>query len=66
MKAAEESGMQIQFQDLAELAESLMKDLEAEKFVSMIGIEGAGETLRMRAEKIGRGEAPIDEHSYLA
>jgi len=66
MKAAEESGMQIQFQDLDELAETLLKDLEAEKFVSMIGIEGAGETLRQRAEKIGRGEAPIDEHSYLA
>ncbi len=66
MKAAADSGMQIQFQDLDELAESLLKDLEAEKFVSMIGIEGAGETLRQRAEKIGRGEAPIDEHSYLA
>jgi NAD(P)-dependent dehydrogenase (short-subunit alcohol dehydrogenase family) len=66
MKAAEESGMQIQFQDLDVLAESLLKDLEAEKFVSMIGIETAGETLRQRAEKIGRGEAPIDEHSYLA
>lgn len=66
MKAAEESGMQIQFQDLDVLAETLLKDLEAEKFVSMIGIETAGETLRQRAEKIGRGEAPIDEHSYLA
>ena len=66
MKAAEQSGMQIQFQDLDELAETLLKDLEAEKFVSMIGIEAAGETLRQRAEKIGRGEAPIDEHSYLA
>ena len=66
MQAAKASGMQIQFQDLDELAETLLKDLEAEKFVSMIGIEGAGETLRQRAEKIGRGEAPIDEHSYLA
>lgn len=66
MKAAEESGMQVHFQDLDELARSLLADLEAEKFISMLGIEGAGETLRQRAEKIGRGEAPIDEHSYLA
>ncbi|MEZ4333141.1 MAG: SDR family NAD(P)-dependent oxidoreductase [Myxococcota bacterium] len=66
MKAAEESGMQVEFQDLDELAASLLADLETGRFVSMIGIEGAGETLRQRAEKIGRGEAPIDEHSYLA
>lgn len=66
MAAAEKSGMQIQFQDLDALAETLMKDLEAGRFVSMIGIESAGETLHKRAEKIGRGEAPIDEHSYLA
>ena len=66
MKAAADSGMQIQFQDLDVLAETLLKDLEAEKFVSMIGIEGAGVTLHQRADKIGRGEAPIDEHSYLA
>jgi len=66
MKAAEQSGMQVQFQDLDALAESLVKDIEAERFISMLGIEGAGETLRQRAEKIGRGEAPIDAHSSLA
>ena len=32
----------------------------------MIGVEGAGETLRTRSEKIGKGEAPFDEHSLIA
>lgn len=66
MKHAEETGMELQFQDLDELAQALIADLKAEKFVAMIGVEGAGETLRARAEKIGRGEAPFDEHSLIA
>lgn len=66
MKHAEETGMEIHFQDLDELAKALLVDLEANKFIAMIGVEGAGETLRTRAEKIGRGEAPFDEHSLIA
>ncbi|MAG31181.1 MAG: short-chain dehydrogenase [Deltaproteobacteria bacterium] len=66
MKAADEAGMKIQFQDLDELAQALLVDLKAGKFVAMIGVEGAGEQLRARAEKIGRGETPFDEHSLLA
>ncbi len=65
MKHAEETGMQVHFQDLDELAQSLVVDLKAEKFVSMIGVEGAGDQLRARAEKIGRAEAPFDEHTFL-
>lgn len=65
MKNAEEIGMEVEFQDLDELARSLLVDLKAGKFVAMIGVEGAGEQLRARAEKIGRGESPIDDHAHL-
>ena len=66
MKKADEIGMELHFQDLDELARALLVDLKAGKFVAMIGVEGAGAQLHARAEKIGRGEAPIDEHSHLA
>lgn len=66
MKHAEETGMQVQFQDLDELAQALIVDLKAGKFVAMLGVEGAGEQLRVRAEKIGRGEAPYDDHALIA
>lgn len=66
MEHAEETGMEIDFQDLDELAKALLVDLKAGRFVAMIGVEGAGETLRTRAEKIGKGEAPFDEHSLIA
>jgi NAD(P)-dependent dehydrogenase (short-subunit alcohol dehydrogenase family) len=66
MKHAEETGMELHFQDLDDLAAALIVDLKAGKFVAMIGIEGAGDQLRARAEKIGRGEAPFDEHSLIA
>lgn len=66
MKHAEETGMEIQFQDLDDLAAALLVDLKAGKFVAMIGVEGAGEQLHTRADKIGRGEAPFDDHSLIA
>ena len=66
MKHAKETGMEVHFQDLDELARSLLADLESGKFVAMIGVEGAGETLRTRADKIGKGEAPFDDHSLIA
>ena len=66
MKHAKDTGMEIHFQDLDDLAKALLADLKAGKFVAMIGVEGAGETLATRAEKIGRGEAPFDDHSLIA
>ena len=66
MKSADEIGLKFEFQDLDELARALLVDLKAGKFIAMIGVEGAGEQLRARAEKIGRGEAPIDDHSRLS
>ena len=66
MEHAKESGMEIQFQDLDNLAKALLVDLKAGKFVAMIGVEGAGATLHTRADKIGKGEAPFDAHSLIA
>jgi len=66
MKHAEATGMELHFQDLDDLAAALIADLKADKFVAMLGVEGAGETLHARADKIGRGEAPFDEHSLIA
>jgi hypothetical protein len=66
MKQAEATGMEIKFQDLDELAAALIVDLKADKFVAMLGVEGAGVTLHARADKIGRGEAPFDDHSLIA
>lgn len=53
-------GVQIDFQDLDQLAKSTLDDIKASKFVSMIGIEGAAQQLQYRADCIGRGELPLD------
>ena len=66
MEHAKETGMEIQFQNLDDLAKALLVDLKAGKFVAMIGVEGAGATLHTRADKIGKGEAPFDDHSLIA
>ncbi len=66
MEHAKETGMEVQFQDLDDLAKALLVDLKAGKFVAMIGVEGAGATLHTRADKIGKGEAPFDDHSLIA
>ena len=66
MEHAKETGMEIQFQDLDDLAKGLLVDLKAGRFVAMIGVEGAGATLHTRADKIGKGEAPFDDHSLIA
>ena len=58
--AAEAAGMQLDFQDLDELARYCLQEILANKFVIMIGVEDAGETLRERAARIGRGALPID------
>ena len=45
-------------QDLDELAQHLLGDIRAGRFVSMIGREHAGQTLEQRAKRIGSGELP--------
>jgi len=58
--AAEAAGMQLEFQDLDELARFCLQGIREKRFVIMIGVEDAGATLQERAARIGRGELPID------
>ena len=58
--AAEAAGMELQFQDLDELARFCLQGVSDKRFVIMIGIDEAETTLQERAERIGRGELPID------
>ena len=58
--AAEAAGMQMDFQDLDELARFCLQGILEKRFVIMIGIEDAQATLQDRAGRIGRGELPID------
>jgi NAD(P)-dependent dehydrogenase (short-subunit alcohol dehydrogenase family) len=62
-KAAEAAGMNLQFQDLDELARFTLDGVREKRFVIMIGIEQAHATLTDRANRIGRGELPIDQAS---
>lgn len=58
--AAEAAGMQMEFQDLDELARYCLQGIREKRFVIMIGIEDAEVTLQQRAARIGRSELPID------
>lgn len=60
-KAAEAAGMVMPVQDLDELARFCLEGILAQRFVIMIGIEGAEATLLDRAARIGRCELPIDQ-----
>jgi len=58
--AAKAAGMDLSFQDLDELARFTLDEIREQRFVIMIGIEGAQATLDDRATRIGRGELPIN------
>ncbi len=58
--AAEAAGMELEFQDLDELARFCLDGIRDNRFVIMIGVEGAEATLQDRASRIGRTELPID------
>jgi NAD(P)-dependent dehydrogenase (short-subunit alcohol dehydrogenase family) len=58
--AAEAAGMQLDFQDLDELARFCLQGIREKNFVIMIGVEEAEKTLQQRAGRIGRTELPID------
>jgi NAD(P)-dependent dehydrogenase (short-subunit alcohol dehydrogenase family) len=59
--AAEAAGMQMEFQDLDELARFCLQGILEKRFVIMIGVGDAQETLENRAARIGRSELPIDQ-----
>jgi len=58
--AAKAAGMELQFQDLDELATHALQGVRDQRFIIMIGHEHAGATLQDRAARIGRAELPID------
>ncbi|MEP5763996.1 MAG: SDR family NAD(P)-dependent oxidoreductase [Halieaceae bacterium] len=58
--AMEQAGIELQFQDLDELASFALDGILAGNFILMIGIEGAEAQLTDRAQRYGRAELPID------
>lgn len=58
--AAEAAGMQLEFQDLDELARFCLDGVRDERFIIMIRVEDAQATLTDRANRYGRAELPID------
>lgn len=62
-EAARKAGMELNFQDLDELARHALQGIRDRKFVIMYGHEETEATLRDRAARIGRGELPIDPKS---
>lgn len=58
--AAEAAGMEMEFQDLDELARYCLQGILDKRFVIMIGIENAEATLQERAARIGKAALPID------
>jgi len=59
--AAEKAGYELPFQDLDDLARYALEGVKAQRFVIMIGLDGAKATLDTRAARIGEGILPIDE-----
>jgi NAD(P)-dependent dehydrogenase (short-subunit alcohol dehydrogenase family) len=62
-EAAKEAGVELQFQDLDELARYCLQGIRDKRFVIMIGLDDAEATLQDRASRIGRGALPIDPAS---
>lgn len=59
-EAAKVAGMELQFQDLDELARHALEGIRSQQFVIMYGHRETEATLKDRAERIGRGELPFD------
>ena len=57
---AEQAGMQLEFQDLDDLASFAMEGILAQRFILMIGVEDAEAQLTDRAQRYGRAELPLD------
>ena len=58
--AAKAAGMELEFQDLDELARYCLQGILDKRFVIMIRVEEAEATLQERAARIGRAALPID------
>ena len=60
-KAAKAAGMDLEFQDLDELARYCLQGILDKRFVIMIRVEEAQATLEERAARIGRAALPTDQ-----
>ena len=58
--AAKAAGMELEFQDLDELARYCLQGVLEKRFVIMIDVQNAENTLRERAVRIGKASLPID------
>ena len=59
-KMADQAGMELQFQDLNELATFAMQGILDGRFILMIGVENAQAQLTDRAQRYGRAELPLN------
>jgi NAD(P)-dependent dehydrogenase (short-subunit alcohol dehydrogenase family) len=59
-EAANAAGMDLQFQDLDDLARHTLEGIRKKQFVIMYGHAETEATLKDRAERIGKGELPFD------
>jgi NAD(P)-dependent dehydrogenase (short-subunit alcohol dehydrogenase family) len=55
---AKERGYELPWQDLNDLARVVLQGIKDERFVIMIGADSVGDSLRARADFLGRGECP--------
>ncbi len=59
-KVMAEYGLEVEFQDLDELAKYALEGIKAGRFILRIGVEDAEAQLTERAQRYGRTELPID------
>ncbi len=59
-KIAEEYGMELEFQDLDDLARYCLQGIKDQRFIIMINLGDSEATLLDRAQRIGRTQRPID------
>ena len=52
--------MELQFQDLDELAQYLLDGIREQRFVVMINVDQAAETLSFRADCYNKSELPLN------
>lgn len=65
-QAASAAGMELEFQNLDELANYCLDGIREKRFIIMINVEEAEQTLAERARRYGRNELPIDLASIPA
>jgi NAD(P)-dependent dehydrogenase (short-subunit alcohol dehydrogenase family) len=58
---AKQGGYELPWQDLNELAHVVLQGIKDERFLIMIGADSVGDSLRSRAEHLGKGDCPPHE-----